>query len=111
MNNDHIPKRGPRVMHGMGKMVQQARNLEGHPVTQAIQRSQDDEIKDAKQALTELNELRKMAKMAHTANKKVMDVSILTAAFRAKLTKLPEGHLIRVEIEKMLDAYDGITNK
>lgn len=43
------------------------------------------------------------------AEKRLIDISILTAAFRAQLPALPSE--VRTPVEQMLDAYDRMTNR
>lgn len=82
MSNDNLPKLPPPVMHGMGKMLEQARNVKtptANAVSYLALRVKLDALK-----------------------KKIQDISILNAAFRAQCSKLPEDHEMRLDIEKML---------
>jgi hypothetical protein len=87
MNN--LPKRGPRVMHGLGALMAKARTVGNVAPVASLPEQEAQLMKDTE-----------------TVVNRLVHVSKLTSAYREQAKTMPEDNLFRVTIEKMLDSYD-----
>lgn len=100
--NKRLPSRGPRIMHGLGKLMRQARALGpaqapiGNP-TPHLQLAADHA-----EAMRDLGTLLARCK---TAEAKVEQVRRVTESFELKLQQLPEAHEFRKLTQQVLDTY------
>ncbi len=103
-----LPSRGPRVMHGMGKLLQQARSLlpAGHknggvlPAGPAQAQTMGLEEHAARMA-----DLAVLAQRCTDAERRVAKVKLVNEVFTKQLEQLPEKHPMRTVATQMLDTY------
>ena len=93
-----LPSRGPRVMHGMGKLLAQARNLLPAGPAQA-------QAMGLEEHAARMADLGVLVQRCTDAERRVARVQQVTDVFTQQLEALPEGHPMRVAATQMLDTY------
>lgn len=98
---DKLPRRGPRVMHGAGAMLSQARDL-GQELARAYEQpvppSREQIDAEARQTANDLGAVA-------TAFRQLANVEKVLTAFRAQCQQQPEGAPERVLVEKVLQTF------
>lgn len=91
-----FPKRGPRVMHGLSKLLEQARSLPSCERERVMDTTTSAEDKAAMDALGEL--LRRLARAENT----VARIRLMVEALQEQCNAQPEDHIARVVCEMVL---------
>lgn len=111
-----FPSRGPRVMHGMARMLAAAQDLTGLGSSAAVPPHKDGGFVHQNQPGPHLDtppdvdqdKLRKgleVFKRLAGAERKVANVEKVIAAFAKQCEDLPVGHPMRTTIETMLQTF------
>lgn len=98
------PRRGPRVMHGMSKLLAQARDLAGTMARQGPQAAPGPSVSE-REAQESLNAL--VARL-QLAERRVEGVVRCVNVFRAQATKLAPDDPVRKVFEQMLDTIKAV---
>ncbi len=93
---NHIPKRGPRILHGAGALMMKARDLGKKPLPTLAGPSKED--------------LAGVMRDVQLLVDKLEAVNHLVNAYRMQARTLPENDVIRRTFEQMLDSFDTVVN-
>ena len=100
--SNKLPSRGPRVMHGVGKLLAQARNL--LPAGPAQAQTLGLEEHSARMA-----DLAVLVQRCTDAERRVARVQQVTAALRGQAEQLATDHPARQLAEQIFVAYEEAT--
>lgn len=105
-----LPSRGPRVMHGMGKLLAQARNLlPAGPAQAQAMGVHPNGLIPAQDNLSEhaarMADLGVLVQRCKDAERRVERVQQVTDAFAQQVSTLPEDHWMRIQVEQVLATY------
>lgn len=105
-----LPSRGPRVMHGMGKLMAMARNLvPAGPAQAKVMGVHPNGLMPAQDDLTEhaarMADLAVLVQRCTVAERRVARVQQVTDAFAQQVSTLPADHWMRIQVEQVLATY------
>jgi hypothetical protein len=93
-----LPSRGPRVMHGVGKLVAQARNLVPAGPAQA-------EMMGLDEYAARMTDLAVLVQRCNEAERRVARVQQVTDAFSGQVQQLAPEHPARKLAEQIVATY------
>lgn len=101
-----LPSRGPRVMHGVGKLLAQARSLP--PAKQSQLAAQALIGPRAQAALQQVGDVRVLAERCVAAETKLNNVQMVIASFEDQMAKVAPEHPARKLGEQIINTFKEV---